>query len=163
MEQVNRFSPSPRLIDVATRRLQRHWGGCSTFPGETHCSSGWSLGQNIYTPQNIAVPTLQTDERPYAAWLYGGAVFEMRKPRREGTNDISIDRVLELDVGMMGGPLALGRVIQTNWHNLLGIDPSTQGMDQSTAQRAGLRAELQPPRGSRTRTARPLEHRLRRP
>jgi uncharacterized protein (TIGR00252 family) len=98
------------LIDRATRRLQLSWGGCAA----SACSSGWSLGQNIYTPQDISKPELQTDERPYAAWLYGGAVFEMRG---EG-----IHRSLELDVGMIG-PAALGRPIQTKWHDLIGVDP----------------------------------------
>ncbi|MEK6371512.1 MAG: lipid A deacylase LpxR family protein [Acidobacteriota bacterium] len=110
------------LIDRITRRLQTHWGGCRTSGDGPRCSSGWALGQNMYTPQDISQTALQTDERPYAAWLYGGAVFEMRTPRPEGTNESAIDRVVELDVGMIG-PAALGRPIQTRWHDLIDVDP----------------------------------------
>jgi len=39
---------------------------------------GFTFGQNIYTPENIDSSQLQTNDRPYAGWLYLGWIRENR-------------------------------------------------------------------------------------
>src|SRR5258708_31307032 len=62
-----------------------------------------SLGQSIFTPDDITVRTLQPKDRPYAGWLYAGAGVISRGV--DGTDDkmersLGIKR-LELDVGFI--------------------------------------------------------------
>jgi hypothetical protein len=81
-----------------------------------------SLGQSIFTPDDITVRTLQPKDRPYAGWLYAGAGVISRGV--DGTDDkmersLGIKR-LELDVGFIG-PMALARESQTAVHSLFGF------------------------------------------
>ena len=81
-----------------------------------------SLGQSIFTPDDISVPTLQTKERPYAGWLYAGAGVISRGVDREGDADhraLGIKQ-LELDAGFIG-PMALARESQTAAHSAFGF------------------------------------------
>ena len=73
----------------------------------------FSLGQNIFTPEDISEPALIPDERPYAGWLYGsvGLVSE---------NGERLDN-LELQIGVVG-PASFAEEVQTNWHDFIGID-----------------------------------------
>lgn len=48
--------------------------GASAFPlfaREGHKRWSFSLGQSIFTPEDITVRELQREDRPYAGWLYG--------------------------------------------------------------------------------------------
>jgi lipid A 3-O-deacylase len=101
-----------RLARAATSLLPSRYGTCGAEPKDLRCSSGFTIGQNIYTPQDISKSELQTDERPYAAWLYAGLTMELRSP--------TIIHEMEIDVGTMG-PAALGKKIQTKWHDLINV------------------------------------------
>lgn len=74
---------------------------------------GLFLGQNLYTPKNITIAAAQPNDRPWAAWLYLGGVVQ----------NIEDDRLqtVELDLGMVGPP-ALGKFVQTQWHDLVNAD-----------------------------------------
>lgn len=72
---------------------------------------GLFLGQSMYTPRSITVREPQPFDRPWAAWLYLGGVVQ----RVEGNR---LDTV-EIDVGAVG-PAALGKEVQTRWHELVG-------------------------------------------
>jgi lipid A 3-O-deacylase len=74
---------------------------------------GWSLGHNLYTPQDKKTRDLVRDDRPYAAFLYVGLALQSETESRLDT--------LELDVGVVG-PAALGKPIQNNYHPLIGAD-----------------------------------------
>ncbi len=74
---------------------------------------GLFLGQNLYTPRRITVAQPQPFDRPWAAWLYIGGVAQSVERNRLQT--------VELDVGMIG-PAALGKLVQTEWHKLVGAD-----------------------------------------
>jgi hypothetical protein len=79
----------------------------------------YSLGQNLYTPQNISTDTPDSEDRPYAAFLYGSI----------GATTIRENHVdeLELTLGMVG-PAALGEPTQKFVHELINTtDP--QGWD----------------------------------
>lgn len=74
---------------------------------------GLFFGQNMYTPRRITVAGPQPADRPWAAWLYVGGVAQRVEERKLQT--------VELDVGVVG-PAALGRQVQTRWHQLIGVD-----------------------------------------
>ena len=72
---------------------------------------GWAVGHNLYTPQDKSTRDYVPDDRPYAAWLYGGMALQSESSTRLDT--------VELDIGVVG-PLALGKPIQNNYHPLIG-------------------------------------------
>jgi hypothetical protein len=74
---------------------------------------GLFLGQNLYTPKRITVAQPQPFDRPWAAWLYVGGVAQNVEGNRLQT--------VELDLGMVG-PSALGKPVQSEWHNLVNAD-----------------------------------------
>lgn len=71
----------------------------------------YSIGHNIYTPDDISSPVHRPNQRPWAAFLYGSV----------GLVTVVNDHVdeLELTLGMVG-PAALGEPIQKTWHRLIG-------------------------------------------
>lgn len=80
--------------------------------GETPRNNlGFFIGQNIYTPKNISIAENQPFDRPWAAWLYLGSVVQRVRGNRLDT--------VELDIGMVG-PAALGKQVQSGWHELIG-------------------------------------------
>lgn len=83
----------------------------SETPGDIHV--GLFVGQHMYTPKRITVSEPQPFDRPWAAWLYVGGVAQ----------SVSGDRLqtVEFDLGMIG-PAALGKEVQTAWHELVGAD-----------------------------------------
>lgn len=72
---------------------------------------GWTLSQSMFTPQNKAASAPVPNDRPYAAWLYGGLKLQTESTARLDT--------VELDLGMVG-PAALGQQAQNDWHQLIG-------------------------------------------
>lgn len=81
----------------------------SDRPAPVHV--GLFLGQNLYTPRDITRTQPQPLDRPWAAWLYIGGVAQRVLGDRL--------RTVEVDVGMVG-PAALGKLVQTEWHGLVG-------------------------------------------
>ena len=73
----------------------------------------YSLGQDIFTPEDIGERDLIKDDRPYAGWLYGGIGLTSENGKRLDT--------LELNLGIVG-PYSLADETQDNWHKLIGID-----------------------------------------
>ncbi len=54
----------------------------------------FSLGQSIFTPDDLSGTALLRDERPYAGWLYGGVGLV-------SVSDKRLDNI-ELNVGVLG-------------------------------------------------------------
>jgi hypothetical protein len=75
--------------------------------------ASFSLGQNIYTPEDTTTTQLIPDDRPYAGWLYMGFGLVAN----QGTH--RYDK-LELEIGMVG-PYSFAEDVQTFWHSLLGL------------------------------------------
>ncbi|MDA0704101.1 MAG: lipid A deacylase LpxR family protein [Proteobacteria bacterium] len=71
---------------------------------------GFSLGQSLFTPEDIGARTLIEDDRPYAAWLYGGLGF------LSDTGD-HLD-TFEIDFGVIGPP-AMGEPTQNLVHDVI--------------------------------------------
>ncbi len=81
----------------------------------------YSLGHNLYTPNDIANPAPDPDQRPYAAMLYVSAAFAAA-PKNLKTLDEA-----EVMVGMVG-PAALGEDVQSYVHRVVD-SPQPQGWD----------------------------------
>ena len=80
----------------------------------------WSvLGQNIYTPQAIHTPAPPQPDRPYGAWLYTG-VSLLQEDRHDTHDTLENTEVL---AGVVG-PLALGRMVQNDFHQFIGVLPA---------------------------------------
>jgi lipid A 3-O-deacylase len=73
----------------------------------------FTLGQKIFTPEDIARTDLIVEDRPYAGWLYFGAAFHNKNPRRLDT--------IEIQFGLVG-PISLAEQAQNLVHSLRGID-----------------------------------------
>jgi len=83
-----------------------------------------SIGQNIYTPENIHSPVFQPNDRPYAAWLYAGAAYQNYRPEHVSRGGLWVPPrldVFEITVGTVG-PAAIGRKIQNGFHDIIGVD-----------------------------------------
>jgi hypothetical protein len=72
------------------------------------------LGQSIFTPENLTLKPSDPHDRPYAGWLYGGVSLL----QRSGSDMLEN---LELDLGVVG-PGALGKTVQNQWHQFIGIN-----------------------------------------
>lgn len=82
-------------------------------------SVSYSLGQNLYTPDDIQNPQPDPDDRPWAAFLYGsmGMVTVYKHHLDE----------YEITLGVVG-PLALGEPVQKTVHKIVG-SPKPRGWD----------------------------------
>ena len=87
------------------------------------------FGQEIFTPQNLNINPPDSNDRPYAGWLYTGVGLIQDTDRRQ------LDH-LELLLGVVG-PAALGRTVQNDWHQFIGIQQAT-GWDSQLHNEPGL-------------------------
>ncbi len=88
----------------------------------------YSVGHNIYTPEDITKVNLSENDRPYAGWLYGAAGFTT-------ITDNRLDE-LEVAVGVVG-QAALGEQIQKAVHKAVNSnDP--KGWDTQIKNEPGL-------------------------
>ncbi|MFH7326686.1 lipid A deacylase LpxR family protein [Desulfurivibrio sp. C05AmB] len=85
-----------------------------------------ALGHNIYTPADITVSELQTEERPYAGYLYLG--FGLVRVTETPATGRGIVDSFELQTGVVG-PAALARPIQTWWHANVSSSPEPMGWE----------------------------------
>ena len=88
----------------------------------------FSLGQSIFTPDDIEARALLRDERPYAGWLYGGV----------GLVSVSDERLdnIELNVGMVGG-VSFAEGVQKTWHKWFGFQ-RPNGWDNQLKNEPGI-------------------------
>jgi len=108
--------PVPKPVQAVAGALDR------LVPPGFDCKLGLALGQNLYTPANIADPAPQPNDRPYAAWLYTSAAFQVYQAPRffaSGWRAIARLDTLEVSAGLVG-PGALGRQVQNNVHSAIG-------------------------------------------
>ncbi|HSH94046.1 MAG TPA: lipid A deacylase LpxR family protein [Roseimicrobium sp.] len=104
-----------------------------------HSRFGYEVGQNIYTPGDISIPTYIPNDRPYAGWLYAGFILQ-----RRGETDRHQTRTLEsltLDLGVVG-PQALAGEAQTWVHEIRGF-ALPQGWRHQLSTEPGLQLKYQ--------------------
>ena len=95
------------------------------------------LGQNFFTPQNIAATSLVLDDRPYAGWLYFGiAVIHPRQDKAVPTLD-----TFELDLGIVG-PESFAGDVQVWWHDKVD-GPPVNGWDNQLKNEPGIMVNLE--------------------
>jgi len=73
-------------------------------------------GQSIFTPKNIDIKPPDPTDRPYAGWLYGGIGF-LQETKVQQLQKLEN---LEIDLGLVG-PGALGKQVQNDFHQFIGI------------------------------------------
>ncbi len=116
---------------------------CSESDDQEGCmpryQTAWTVGQNLYTPENLRASRLLRNQRPYGAWLYYGNILTLDKPGQQQT--------WEIDLGVVGGSLALGEPVQRGWHALrreIGLDTvDPKGWDNQLHNQPGLQLHFQ--------------------
>ncbi len=103
-------------------------GHIPTFRINPTTSIAYSVGQNLYTPDDLSRREQASDDRPWAGWLYASA----------GLSTITRNHVdeLELTLGMVG-PAALGKGTQKFVHNLID-SPNPKGWDNQLRNEPGV-------------------------
>ena len=92
-----------------------------------------SLGQSIFTPENIDEPELIEDDHPYAGWLYLGLGLNSEVTSADGARHL--DR-LELQLGVVG-PYSGAEQFQRRTHDVLNAtDPA--GWDNQLDNEPGI-------------------------
>jgi hypothetical protein len=88
----------------------------------------FSLGQNMYTPQDTAASVLLPTDRPYAGWLYLATTFQTRDTDRQDTFDVQLGLV---------GPYSFAEQTQDLVHRIRGI-PIAQGWNNQIRSEPGI-------------------------
>ena len=107
-------------VPPALQQLARAFG--QLVPPGRDYKLGLALGQNLYTPADTDATADLPRDRPYSAWLYASAAFQIyRAPRIFATGARAVGRLdtLEITAGLIG-PGALGRQTQNDFHDLIG-------------------------------------------
>ncbi len=115
-------TPVPPVIDKFAEAIP-------TFDLNTTTSTFFTIGQNLYTPQDITQSANQPNERPWAGWLYGSV----------GLTTITKNHLdeLEFTLGVVG-PQALGKQTQKFIHNHLTNSPDPKGWDNQLKTEPGV-------------------------
>lgn len=87
---------------------------------------GISIGQSIFTPEDIQAAPAPPDQHPYAGWLYMQIMIGVEDDATAGRASRYLD-TYELEFGMVG-PSALGQEAQSGIHQILNA-PEPLGWD----------------------------------
>ena len=99
---------------------------------------GYAVGQSIFTPADITASPPQLDERPYAGWLYAGAILQRRG---FGYWGLPAQEDLELDLGVVG-PWSLAKDAQIWVHQVRAFD-IPRGWRHQLKNEPGIRLKYQ--------------------
>lgn len=100
LSYVSGLNTGPKGVDRLGRRLP-------FIDPDTDLHVSFSIGHELYTPEDISVEELIEDDRPYAAHLYADFGLTTHNPRRLNTWRLSLGIV---------GPSARGEEIQSGIH-----------------------------------------------
>lgn len=117
------------------------------FPRNGEILHGYSIGQSMFTSNDISVKDPPLDARPYAGWLYGSIVLNAE-------TGLQLDQLV-LTIGIVG-PASLAEKTQKLIHDLLGAQ-QPKGWDHQLRNELGLMASWQ--RSWRALAIRPLARR----
>lgn len=95
----------------------------------------FTLGQNLYTPENINLRLQPSDDRPWAAFLYGSV--GLATPYYQKNNKLSHIDEMEFTAGIIG-PEALGEQTQKFVHKHISNSPIPKGWDNQLAFEPGI-------------------------
>jgi lipid A 3-O-deacylase len=88
-----------------------------------------AIGQQIFTPEDIHQVPPDSNDRPYAGWLYAGFSL-LQQNHNNHLND------LQVQFGVVG-PAALGEQAQNGFHSLAGLRPA-DGWDSQLRNRGAI-------------------------
>jgi len=122
---LTRFRDSEQLPDWAKKYISN-----LPFSGVENLQRNiaFSIGQNMYTPEDIKDRNLIKNDRPYAGWLYGAVAFHNKDYRHLDT--------IEVQAGLIG-PWSLAEETQDFVHDIRGIDKAN-GWDNQIKNEPGL-------------------------
>ncbi len=120
----------PGLAPGWAERFAAWWCGWACAETAVRPAVGFAVGQNFYTPDDISVPELIPEDRPYAAWLYGSVLLEI------SDRDLRRQHSFELQLGLVG-PAAGGEWLQTEVHELIDSEPPL-GWDHQLPNEPGI-------------------------
>ncbi|MBN8542549.1 MAG: lipid A deacylase LpxR family protein [Deltaproteobacteria bacterium] len=102
------------------------------FKGELTDSTanfGISINHQIFTPENILAVGLQTNDRPYVAWLNASFSVVLKNQKRSQSIELSLGTI---------GPAANGESVQNSFHRWIGTEKAegwgNQLKDEPTVQ-----------------------------
>lgn len=126
---------SPKLRDqIPFAREALQW--LYPFDPGADARVGVSLGQSMFTPNDIEVEELIPDDRPYAGWLYAGFFLNVEGEQDLLGTDFDVLDTLEVDLGVVG-PASLAEDTQKFVHEILDVtDP--QGWDNQLENEPGI-------------------------
>jgi hypothetical protein len=107
-------------------------GELSFFLGERAGQWRLTLGQSIYTPEDLEAPQLLNDDRPYGGWLRLGLSL-----RRSGSGAPWSDRI-GLELGLLG-PESGAQAAHELFHGQLTGSSPARGWGHQLASEVGLR------------------------
>jgi hypothetical protein len=113
-------------IPQLARELDRY---IPTFVLNETSSVYYTLGHNIYTPDDITLSQQLDDDRPWAGFLYGSMGLV-------SVNEDHVDN-LEVTLGIVG-PLAFGEQFQKFTHKHISDSPKPRGWDNQLKNEPGL-------------------------
>ncbi|HTR96320.1 MAG TPA: lipid A deacylase LpxR family protein, partial [Candidatus Acidoferrales bacterium] len=119
----------PDVMPDWVERVAERLGGAGY---DAHRRLSFEAGQELYTPDSLSDRNPIHNDRPYAAWLYAGAILT--------NTDLRHQRSLDVRLGMVG-PDAQGEEIQTWWHRYEHIR-LPRGWRYQLSDEVGLRASL---------------------
>jgi hypothetical protein len=106
--------------------LENAGGFTRAISGDDADFWGISIGQSIFTPEDIQSVPAPPGEHPYAGWLYVQIMIGVEDDPSPGRSSRYLD-TYELEFGMVG-PSALGEQSQRGIHRILNA-PDPQGWD----------------------------------
>lgn len=122
-------------LSLLSSDLRGHLKFLDALAGDNPRKLGLSFGQNIYTPEDTQTTAYIPNDRPYAAWLYLGASFQVYRPAAETGGTDRLD-VFEVTAGVVG-PAALGREFQNGFHDIINV-AHAEGWDNQLENEPGL-------------------------
>lgn len=111
------------------RWLTEHSAFLSHLIEKSAFDFGIGVGQQIFTPEDLTQTQLIRNDRPYAGWLYAGAVMNVRTER-------FLDS-FELDLGVVG-PESQAEDVQRDVHRIMGIKQPLGWKNQLKTEAGGL-------------------------
>lgn len=93
----------------------------------------YTVGQKIFTPEDIEAGVPPSDDRPYAGYLYASAAL---LARIEGNAYFDYGNLFEVTLGLIG-PSALGDEVQSGFHEIIGSEIA-QGWDKQLHDELGF-------------------------
>jgi lipid A 3-O-deacylase len=95
-----------------------------------------SLGQSMFTPDDIEVSELIVDDRPYAGWLYAGLALSVDARQDLFGTQYDIQDTLEVELGVVG-PASLAEETQKFVHEIINAT-EPKGWDNQLRNEPGL-------------------------